>query len=304
VLKTLIQQALRLFGVRLIRFRAEAEVGDVLAIGPFKLVTDNEELIRSYRDYPLNNSVIARIVTLLARENAALSMIDVGANCGDSAAIAQTAQDLPILCIEPDAHIFGILERNAVQFTKVDILRQYLGESAGSRGFAVTKTGWNNTLVTAGDENAAMLEFKTLDQVAAAWPPLNQLRFIKCDTEGFDVRVLHGAGEILSKQRPVLLLEYNREGMAASGEDGFRVFNFLESLGYTTVLLYDAFGRFLAAADLSQHELLRDFHDYADALLGKVLYYDVMVFHGDDATLAKEFIQSERTFRCARSTQS
>ncbi|OYW74771.1 MAG: hypothetical protein B7Z37_16385 [Verrucomicrobia bacterium 12-59-8] len=158
MLKTLIKQTLRLFGVRLIRFREEPEVGDVLTIGAFKLVTDNEELIRSYRDYPLTNSVIARIVSMLARENEAFSMIDVGANCGDSASIAKTAHDLPILCIEPDEHIFGILERNAVQFTKVDILRQYLGESAGSSGFAVTKTGWNNTLVTAADETAAILE--------------------------------------------------------------------------------------------------------------------------------------------------
>ncbi|MDB6139945.1 MAG: methyltransferase, FkbM family [Verrucomicrobiaceae bacterium] len=297
MIKAIVRNTLRPLGLQLTRIPTYPVKGGKLRFGSYEIKTDNRELIKSYRHYPLTNRVIARLVAAVAKQQPSLSMIDVGANCGDSTAIAKTAHDLPVLCIEPDEHLYGQLQDNLRQFTNVTAVRQYLGERAGAERFDVAKAGWNNTLVQSPAGTAAPIAFKTLDETAQSWPHLAQLRFLKCDTEGFDVRVLHGARDLLAGQQPVVLFEYNRDSMAGCGEDGLRVFAFLEELGYGPVLFYDAFGRFLAAADVRQGDLLRDLHDYVEGLKGPVLYYDVLAFARKDEALARDFIASERAFR-------
>jgi len=297
MIKALIRNILRPLGLQLTFIPTHPIAGGCLQFGPFRIETDNRELIKSYQYHPLTNTVIARVVAALAAKEPSLAMIDVGANCGDSLAIAKTAFDLPVLCIEPDEHLFGLLEANLHQFKDVTALQQYLGEHTGSEAFTVTKTGWNNTLVQAPDSSATSLTFKTLDEASETWAHRNKTRFLKCDTEGFDVRVLHGAKNLISATNTVILFEYNRDSMSGCGEEGLRVFSFLEQLGYGPVLFYDAYGRFLAASTLSQHELMRDLHDYIEGVLGAVLYFDVVAFSKKDELLARQFIEDERTFR-------
>lgn len=298
MIKAIVRNLLRPLGLQLTSLPGHPVKGGSLQIGPYSIKTDNRELIRSYRDFPLTNSVIARVVATIAKTQPGLSMIDVGANCGDSAAIAKTAHDLPILCIEPDEHLHRQLQDNLRQFRHITLVRQYLGEASATATFGVTKTGQNNTLVTSTEgAPATTIDFKTLDETLQGWPALPQVRFLKCDTEGFDVRVLHGARRLLAKEQPVVLFEYNRDSMTGCAEDGFRVFDFLRQSGYAQVLFYDAYGRFIAATDLGNTDLIRDFHDYAEGLKGKVLYYDVLAFAEKDAALARDFIQAERDFR-------
>ncbi len=297
MIKTIIRNLLRPFGLQLTRLPSHPVRNGWLTFGPFKIHTDNRELIRSYRNHPLTNSVIARVVAALAKQDPALAMIDVGANCGDSTVIAKTSHDLPVFCVEPDEHLFHQLEENLRQFKNVTPVRRYLGENTAAERFAVVKTGWNNTLVTDTGGASTDIPFQTLDDSVRDWPQREQTRFLKCDTEGFDVRVLHGARDLLNHVQPVVLFEYNRESMAGCDESGLRVFDFLRSAGYGPVLFYDAYGRFLAAADLAQTELVKDFHDYAEGLCSSVLYYDVLAFAKKDAGVAREFIASERAFR-------
>ncbi|MDB6118643.1 MAG: methyltransferase, FkbM family [Verrucomicrobiaceae bacterium] len=297
MIKAIIRNTLRPLGLQLTSLPDHPVKGGRLQFGPYEIKTDNRELIRSYRDFPLTNSVIARVVAAIAKDEPTLSMIDVGANCGDSTAIAKTAHDLPVLCIEPDEHLYGQLQDNLRQFSHITLVRQYLGEQNAVGKFDVTKTGWNNTLVSPTDGATSVIDFKTLDETVRDWTYLNQVRFLKCDTEGFDVRVLHGARKLLTDRQPVVLFEYNRDSMTGCDEDGFRVFDYLRETGYGPVLFYDAYGRFIAAADLGSTELMRDFHDYAEGLKGKVLYYDVLAFAKKDAALAAGFIHAERTFR-------
>lgn len=295
-LNALIGRILQIFGLQISRLPNQPVKNGCLKLGDFHLATDNRELIRSYRDYPLTNRVITRIVSALSADAPEMTMIDVGANCGDSAALAKIAHDLPILCIEPDPHVFEFLKQNMAGLREVQSVQHYLGEAnAKTQGFAVQKAGWNMTLVQTTGGN--QLDLKPLDEISSDWPGRAQLGFLKCDTEGFDVRILHGAQQLLKDCQPVILFEYNRETMSAGGEEGSRVFRYLEGLGYGPVLFYDAYGRFLAASDLKKHDLMMDFHDYAEALMGKVLYYDILVFPRCAELKAEVFVASERLFR-------
>lgn len=297
MLKPAIHALLRRFGLEVRRAPRSRSPHDSLQIGPWTLRTDNRELIHSYREFPLTNAVITRIVRALAARDSSVAMVDVGANCGDSAALAKLGHDLPILCIEPDAHVFSFLQANAAQFPDVSTVTCFLDEAPGTRALGIEKEGWNITLVDEPGASKRNLTFTTVDDVISSWPHAKHVGFLKCDAEGFDVRVLHGASRLLTEQQPVVLFEYNREPMGRCGEGGFRAFKFLDHCGYQTALFFDAFGRFLLEANLGDEGLLRDLHDYADGRVGRVLYYDILAFPARQQALAREFAAAERTFR-------
>jgi FkbM family methyltransferase len=300
MMKPFARKVFGIFGLQVHRLHPPTDCSGPLRFGRFVVETNNAELIRSYRNYPENNTVITRLVTLISRKGP-IAMIDIGANCGDSLAIAKAASpDSEVLCVEGDESMLSDLARNAQQFTGVEIKGGYLGESTGHVSVSIQKRGYNNTL--ASSEGGEVISIERLDKMVLSWTGLPRLRFIKCDTEGYDIAVLFGARETLRTFQPIVLFEYNREAMQTVGEGGSRIFSFLAELGYHDVLFYDNLGRFLLATDLLQENLLRDLHDYADGRAGQIYYYDIIAFANKDAELVADFLREERLRRSVHST--
>jgi FkbM family methyltransferase len=301
MIEAFIKALFRQFGFQVTRLARQSGFTNSeapLQFGPYKISTNNEMLRQSYANHPENNRVITRLVSVLHGEGNPCSVIDIGANCGDSAALAKCGGATSILCIEGDPKLRETLHLNVDQLGDVTVRSTFLGESRGKIVASVEKAGWNSTLVTAViTATKQTIDIDTLDNLANDWSALNCLRLIKCDAEGCDVQILFGGRSTLSNRQPVLLFEYNREAMAQIGESGFRIFSFLRGLNYETTLFYDAFGRFLCAGSLEDVEFLRDLHDYADGKSGKVYYYDVVTFSKNDAFLAQRFLELERQHR-------
>jgi FkbM family methyltransferase len=266
-------------------------------VGCYTVLTDSEALRHAYETSPEVNSVITRLVAALISGSTSAAMIDIGANCGDSVALAKSGGPVSVLCVDGDPTVCELLRRNVAQFAGVTVREVLLGETVGTISAEIIKAGWNSTLVTDNISDPKQISLDTLDRVVSTWEALPRLRFIKCDAEGFDVRILFGARATLTTRRPVLLFEYNRDAMALTGEPGFRVFSYLREVGYSRVLFYDHRGRFLCAATLEDTTLLCDLHDYADGRRGEVCYYDVVAFHASDDSLSVGFIDEERRRR-------
>lgn len=295
MLKQITKKFLKNAGWQIHRASPSAALSGPLLFGRFTVETDSAELISAYHHYPESNTVIGRLVTLIAQRGK-VSMVDIGANCGDTLAIAKAAvPDCEVLCVEGDESLLLSLKKNVRQFTGVTLEQAYLGEVSAQAQVSIEKRGYNNTLV--GEQGGEVVSIKTLDDVVRSWHALPQLRFIKCDTEGYDVRILFGARETLQAYQPVVLFEYNWQAMQATGEEGFRVFSYLEKLGYHTILLYDNFGRFLLETNLLQQDTLRDLCDYVQYSDGKINYYDMIVFAHSDAELVAECLSEERLHR-------
>jgi FkbM family methyltransferase len=301
VIKSSINALLNRVGLQVTRLPRHSRFIDryqPLRFGPYNIYTDSQALRQSYATYPEMNRVITRIVSALNAEGTPCSVIDIGANCGDSAALAKCGGATSILCIEGDPKLCETLRVNVAQLGNVTVRRSFLGESRGKMAVSVEKAGWNSTLVTTSvTASTQTIDIDTLDHLVSDWHALDRLRLIKCDTEGFDVRILVGGRSTLANRQPVLLFEYNREAMAQTGESGFRVFSFLRELNYRTILFYDAFGRFICEGSLENVEFLRDLHDYADGKFGKVNYYDLVTFSKNDDSLARRFLELERQLR-------
>lgn len=302
----LINSILGLVGLRLVKSEALKPTpvtiepsSFALEIGEYSILT-NSPILSHVNDTNFeHNKPISRLVNKLSL-NGAISMIDIGANCGDTCAMAKKdCPNLEVLCIEGDDILFEILKQNAEQFTNTELMKCYLGEKPERIQVSIDQVGKNNTL-SVKDTNGGQfseIEIKTLDDVVEGWGALSRLRFLKCDTEGFDIRVLMGAEKLIRGKKPVLLFEYNRQAMDQVGEEGTRIFKRLSEWGYKRIGVYDAYSRFLLSMKLDEKELLQDLEEYIDGKPISVYFYDFVVFSEDDDELAQKFFEAERLYR-------
>jgi len=135
------------------------------------------------------------------------SVVDVGANIGDTAiALLQNCSN-QVKCIEPSDIFYPVLERNLKKWTsgsvipRVTLIKKVVG-TGGIEGSLHHTKGGSARLVHGEDENAIKvtpLDF-LVDQVS-------ETGLIKVDTDGYDFDVLLSAKEIIAKSKPILFWE-------------------------------------------------------------------------------------------------
>jgi len=264
-------------------------------VGRFQIEVPNFNTVSWYYSlHPNYTSQQGRVAAQVKKKYPKLAAIDIGANVGDTVCIMKTAADIPILCIEGDESTFALLEKNLQQFRDVTAHKLFLGEKTETISVNFEKVGWNTTLQPDASNSGTRINIIRLDDFLKNKADVDCFKLLKIDTEGFDCRIIRGAQEYIQKVRPVITFEYNRENMDAIGEPGLDTLFMLGDLGYTKIMLHDANGRFLCTADLSNRSLIQDLHDYADGKRGAIYYYDMTVFHQDDADLATAFMEAEQ----------
>lgn len=166
--------------------------------------------------------------------------LDVGANIGYYTLLAKACQPaLRVLSVEPAPDAFLYLEKNVRlnRFRGVRCVRKALSEAPGTATFhlavdPVFKELRHQLTATAGlDERVSArspimrtfeVETGTVDRLVEEQFPGEQVDLIKLDTEASEHRVLHGAGQVLSRHRPVLLCEVLPDTIGAELEVLFR----------------------------------------------------------------------------------
>jgi len=239
---------------------------------------------------------LASLTSLIKKKFSFLAVVDIGANVGDTACIIKTAEEVPILCIEGDEYVFCFLQKNIAQFQNVTARKLFLGETTREIRASFEKSGWNLTLKP--DETSSQaVNLTRLDDFIFSEPGWQTFKLVKIDAEGFDCSIIRGATNFLRDVHPVIHFEYNRENMDAIGEPGIDTLLLLSGLGYSHVTIHDPWGRFFCSTTLSEQNFIKDLHDYADSVHGKIPYYDITAFHESDSDLAAEFLEIERRER-------
>lgn len=256
----------------------------------------NNPQISTYKYEPAVNTQLARLAVCIFNKYKDLTVLDIGANVGDTIAVIKSAVDIPIIGVEGDAISYGFLEKNTAQFQQVTIIKEFLGEKRQTLQVALEKGGWNTTLVPS-ETSGNRLTLKTLDEVLAEHRLSNlTLKLLKVDTEGFDTIILRGAFALIQQHKPVLYFEYNKSNMDAIKEDGLSTLLSLEKYGYRKVLFFDNRGRYMLTAPITNQTLIKELHYYADESNSEIAYYDLCLFHEEDEDLATIFLQGEKHF--------
>jgi FkbM family methyltransferase len=143
----------------------------------------------------------------------AVTVIDVGANCGDSlAAMYDGNSKLNYVCIEPDDIFYDYLEENVRRIKSIDrhasvsTIKALVGKSVGSA--ALEGSGGTKHAVV-GDGATAhgrMVSSVTLDDLLIGLPA-SDVHVLKSDVDGFDYDVIDSAESLIREQTPILFFE-------------------------------------------------------------------------------------------------
>jgi len=168
-------------------------------------------------------------------------VIDAGAHAGQFAKLfARLAPAGRVFAFEPSSYARGLLA-DVVRLRglgPVEIVPAALGaetasltlttpvKANGGLGFGLAHLGAGE-----GPSRTETVPVWTLDAFVAR-RMLARVDFVKADIEGFEGRLLAGAGETLRRFRPGLLLELDAARLARAGDAPGPIFAQLSALGY------------------------------------------------------------------------
>ena len=255
----------------------------------------NVQLV-NYKIYPDLNRQLGRLAATIHQKYPGMTVVDVGANVGDTIAIIKSVADVPVIGVEGDEVSYQFLEKNCKQFSNVSIVKTFLSDKTHEEKVSFEKGGWNATIIP-DQKEGKLVSFKTLDEVIISGGfDQAEIKLLKVDVEGFDTIVLRGAGKTIEKHKPVLFFEYNGENMKAIKEEGLPTVLSFKQLGYNRILFFDHKGNLVLATDMKNEEVITWMHTYISSQKNLLGYYDICIFHEEDNSIAENFTQEEKKY--------
>lgn len=301
IMKKLIREFLKRFGYDIVKtgipYIPKTKREGSVVVGKYRiLMPGNNIQLGNYKIYPDLNSQLGRLAAVIFKKYPGMTVIDVGANVGDTIAILKSAVDLPVIGIEGDDVSFKYLEKNMAQFSNVSIVKTFLSEKSYETKVSMDKTGWNNTIVP-DSKGTQQISFKSLDNVISSGGFNNaEIKLLKVDVEGFDTIVLRGATGIIEQHKPVLFFEYNRENMITINEEGLSTVLSFHKSGYKKIAFFDHKGTLLLATEMQNEEVITWLHNYISSKHNLLGYYDICIFHERDTNVAEAFLLNEKKY--------
>lgn len=225
---------------------------------------------------------LVQLATLLAESAPPLTVLDVGANIGDSALQILHATDGQVLCVEADKAYLGFLRRNVGRDPRITVVEGLLVvDDAGSGGSTAVRTGGTTRFVEG--EGSDAMPTVTPAALRARFPAYDDLRLVKSDTDGYDVDLVPAIADAWADRRPVLFLEYDPHLTRLAGSDPLALWPRLAALGYDQVAVWDNGGRPLGQTTTARIADQARVLDASRPHRRKRVYWDVAVVHADDA---------------------
>ena len=244
------------------------------------------------KKYPNYSFSIGRIAKLIGEKYNTLSIIDIGANIGDSIAIIKIYIDCPILCIEGNERFFKICKHNSTFFSNINLEKVYVSIKTEHLKMKIQEDGGTAYL---REDSADNIQTETLSDILKKNPLFLKSKFIKIDTDGFDCLILRGGLNILKIAKPIVFFEYDPFFLSKQNDDGISIFATLSSIGYKKALIHDNFGDYMSSIELTNSYQVEDLHNYISGRGGS-RYYDICVFHSEDDDLFETIRTSEIEF--------
>ena len=164
-------------------------------------------------------------------------VIDAGANIGlyTLLAAARVGREGWVIACEPSPATTSILRENIGlnDLDHVQVREVAVAEAPGRLPIQVLDPGSGATSFAPADTTAATeidVEVTTIDALAAAAP--TQIRLVKIDVEGAELRALRGAARLLESQRPDFIVEVEPEHLERQGSSIAALQALFEQVGY------------------------------------------------------------------------
>jgi FkbM family methyltransferase len=247
-----------------------------------------------YAYYPWYDRALPRICEQLQHIDSVLSVIDIGANIGDTAAlIAERINNASILCIEGNENILPFLRHNTenIKNNTIVIEPQFCVNTAINNQFTVEMQDGTAQLVKSSE---AKIHADTLDNMLMKYPCFQQANMLKIDTDGFEIMVLEGAKKLLGRH-PMLYFEFTPDAYRKNEQDPMELIELLVSFSYTKALFYTNFGVPVTIVELTNKDAVLELIAKIDN--ERIYYYDILTVSDDTYTRYALIFESELAYR-------
>ena len=251
----------------------------------------SHELPLYRKQFPAYSVNLGRISAEVRRKYPNLTMIDVGANVGDSVAIVRMFTAPPILCVEGEPRFFQLLAENTRQFSDVELEHTFLG-ATGDHIRAINVQRGNAQVLLGPEPGTGRI--CTLSEVLARHPRFVSAKLLKLDAEGFDCKILAAELELLKRNKPVLFFEYYPHSCQMAGQNALQIVSTLSEIGYSALVIYQNIGRYFMTLNSDQVRSVEDLHYFLVGLEGCC---DVAAFHKEDEDIAASVRAAEYAAR-------
>jgi FkbM family methyltransferase len=224
-------------------------------------------------DLPLYDRLPRRLSQFVKRDSQSLTVIDVGANIGDTIAAFYTDPRDRFLAIEPDPHFRKFLQANWGSNPNVTIISDLCSSESLQGTFRIQEKNGTASLVPSTDGLA--MQSRTLDDILVEHAFAQQADILKVDTDGHDFKVLAGARRLIQDRQPIVLFECAPFGNPNYPQDVLSTLSSFAQADYQDCLIYTNRGALIgnfSLGDLSSIENLLFYQCLTDSL-----YYDILV---------------------------
>ncbi len=250
--------------------------------GDFQLQAPrNHVLVGIHETQPYRDLCVGIVAKFISAKYPDGTIIDIGANIGDTAALIATNSKSKLILVEASDYFFEILARNVKQLPNEVVLKKTMISNGRAVSGSLHYRGGTAYFHESGDGEA---EIKTerLADVADG-----KTHFVKVDTDGFDVEILSGSLDWLAVQHPAIVFESEiRDDKALLAVNA--LMDELNARGYEYFAVWDDPG--LHIVSTSSVDVLKDLNRYLlklsqDRFRSAICNYDVMCLHRDDADI-------------------
>lgn len=236
-----------------------------------------------------------RIIPYLASISNNGTIIDIGANVGDTVVSMIKHTNSRFLCIEPNNDFYEILCKN------IEMLpREYIKRIKLKKAFISQKMNENYIMDTQhGTAKKVLVDYATKTEsitlkncIDDANITYQDIKLIKVDTDGFDYECIMSMEDILGNISPLLYWENAFE--VDDSFDGYSKLNdYLKQNQYEYFFIFDNFGNYLSEGN---NEFLQSINDYLNRMkkfnTGRTFFYvDVIACKSDKVEVVRKMIQ-------------
>ena len=160
------------------------------------------------------------------------TIIDIGANIGDTAAIIASFSNNPLILVEPSDYYHDILMKNIDSIPNVKRVEKVLISDQPVHKGIISHSSGTARFVNI-EEQGDIFTCKKLEEIAD-----NNTKLVKIDTDGFDFTIIKSGLEWLSIAKPLLFYE-NEIRNLETFEESNNVLRNLAEIGYKYFIVWD-----------------------------------------------------------------
>jgi FkbM family methyltransferase len=218
-----------------------------------------------------------------------LTVMDIGANIGDSAAQIIARTDAKVLCVEGDPYWATYLRKNLGGNDRAVIEEALLTPSEGQWATSSPVRTHGTTRFTQDAEKLGALPALSAQAMREKHPEFAHLRLVKSDTDGFDPILVPAVAEAWNDSPPVLFFEFDPIlARAADDQDPNLLWDKLSKLGYSRLAIWDNTGDPLGQLEIGDAAKEAARLEPRPVHLG-YHFWDVAASHRDDLAAAAAF---------------